>query len=295
MTTEMLDQPEILAVDSHAESVLSKASVAVGLAKGRRGWRHIRNLRNLPSKGISRLFIICTLGDLTHEKVMEVKRLKQFKGREKAFLLLKGKLPSRAVADRLAWLDVRDDRRVHFTETSGNDEELFAERLLVALACPENEHPILDAWWEEQILVVVSVNRAGYEKIRVPLERLPALKDQPSDSLDHLEIDEDGLFIAWPELDVHLGWEQFEAAVNPHAALKARQQSEAFNRSYGSAIRTLREESNLRQVDIPGLTSRHVGRIEAGNCRATHSALTKLAQAHEMTLADYLTKLASLL
>lgn len=295
MTTEILDKPEIVATDEHTEAVLSKAFVRAGLTKGRHGWRRLKNLRDLPAKGMARLFIVCTLDDLTREKIAKIRRLKQLKGRDKVFLLLKGKMPSRAVADRIAWLDVRDDSRVHFAETTKEDEERFVERLLTALDCAANERRILDAWWEEETLVVVSLNRIGYDKIRVPLAKLPALKEHARDTLDRFEIDEDGLFVYWPQLDIHLGWDQFEATVSPQACLKAKQQSEVFNRSYGSAIRTLRTKSGLRQVDIGGLTSRQVGRIENGACRATHSALMRLAQAHRMTLSDYMDALASLL
>ncbi len=294
MTTEISGRPEILAADGHAESLLRNAFVRTGLA-GKRGWRRIKTWSHLPLQGTTRLFIVCTLEDLTRERIAEIRKLKVMKGRDKVFLLLKGRMPSRAVVDRVTWLDVRDDSRVHFSETDEVDEEVFAERFLLGLECGDNERRILEAWWEEEVLAVVSPSRTGFEKLRVPLEKLPALKTYPSDALAHFEIDEDGLFIYWPRLDVHLGWEQFEMAVDRAAGLRAKQQSDAFNRSYGSAIRELRIQSDLRQTDIDGLTARQVGRIERGECRATHVALTKLAEVHQMTLSDYMNRLASLI
>ena len=294
MTTDTLEKPEILAADGHAESLLRNALVRTGLA-GKRGWRRIKTWSRLPLQGTTRLFIVCTLEDLTRERIAEIRTLKAMKGRDKVFLLLKGRMPSRAVVDRMTWLDVRDDSRVHFSETDEADEEVFAERFLLGLECGDNERRILEAWWEEEVLVVVSPSRTGFEKLHVPLEKLPALKTYPRDTLAHFEIDEDGLFVYWPRLDVHLGWEQFEMAVDPEADLRAKQQSGAFNRSYGSAIRELRVQSELRQTDVDGLTARQVGRIERGECRATHAALGKLAKAHQMSLSGYMNRLASLM
>jgi hypothetical protein len=56
-----------------------------------------------------------------------------------------------------------------------------------------------------------------------------------------------------------------------------------------------RQKSKLRQSDIKGLTPRQVGRIERGECRATHNALSKLAKAHKMGLSDYMNELANLM
>ena len=293
MTTETMEKPEILAADEHAESLLRRAFVTTGLSEGKRGWRRIKNWNHLPSAGTARLFIVCTLQEPSQEKIAQIRRWKETKGRDKVFLLLRGRLPSRAVVDRLAWLDVRDDSRIHFVETDKENEASLAERLLAALDCDQQEHRILEAWWEEKTLVVVSPSRMGFSKIRVPLSRLPALKEHSESALAHFEIDEDGMFICWPSLDVHLGWEQLEMAVDGQAALRARQQSTEFNRSYGAAIRTLRMQHGLRQSDVAGLTARQVGRIERGECRATHAALKKLADAHQMTLADYMDRLAT--
>jgi hypothetical protein len=262
---------------------------------GKRGWRRIKGWGHLPSHGTARLFIVCTLEELTREKIVQIRTLKAIKGRDKVFLLLKGRMPSRAVVDRLTWLDVRDDSRIHFAETDKGDEETLADRFLLGLDSDEDERRVFDAWWEEDTLVVVSPCRTGFKKIRVSLSELPALKGQPRRMLEDFQIDEDGIFVFWPGLDVHLGWEQFIAAVDPLARLRATQQSDAFNREYGSAIRKLRTQKGLRQSDIHGLTPRQVGRIERGECRATHTALTKLADTHQMTLSAYMNKLATLM
>jgi len=295
MTTETLEKPEILAADEHTESIFQEAFVKTGLKPGKRGWRRIKNWKNLPTRGTSRLFIVCTLDDLTPAKIKMVRNLKQLKGRDKVFLLLKGDMPSRAVADRIAWLDVRDDSRVHFAETDETDEKYFAERLLTALDCGDGEHRILDAWWEEETLIIVSPDRTGFKKVRVPLRKLPALKGHSKEKIERFEIDEDGLFIYWPNIDVHLGWDQFELAVDQQAYLRAKQQTKAFNRKYGLAIKKIREKKGLRQSDIKGLTARQVGRIERGESHPSYKSLRKLAETHGMDVSEYMEKLSSLL
>jgi hypothetical protein len=156
--------------------------------------------------------------------------------------------------------------------------------------CVENR--ITDAWWEGTTLVVVSPTPEGFRKLRVPLEKLPVLQRLPDDQCQNFEIDEEGIFLYWPDGDIHLGWEQFEYAVDKAASLKARQQTKAFNKVYGAAIRKLRQEKGLRQSDIEGLTARQVGRIESGQ-RATLSALQKLAKSHGMNINEYVNELAN--
>jgi hypothetical protein len=151
---------------------------------------------------------------------------------------------------------------------------------------------IFDAWWEDDVLVVLSPR---FHRLHAPLKKLVPLKRASREDLDRFEIDEEGAYIYWPSLDVHLGWEQFLQATDEKAYLRARQQSGEFNRRYGAAIRALRERTGLLQTDIKGLTSRQIGRIERGECRATLSALTKLAQAHRTDLTSYLDELASLM
>ena len=153
----------------------------------------------------------------------------------------------------------------------------------------------IDAWWEEDTLVAVSAKDAGFNKLRVPLEKLPVLQGHKRKHLENFELDEEGLFIYWPNLDIHLGWEQFEQAVDMGARLRAQQQSDKFNKAYGSAIRTFRQKSGLRQADIKGLTTRQIRRIEQGECRATHATLCKLARAHGMSVPNYMDKLSNLL
>ena len=285
-----LQKPEILTGDNYSETIFHTAFSKSGLKIGKHGWRPIKNWDNISSRSAAPLLVAWTVAGIERNKVKDLRRLK----RNTMFLLFQRDLPSQAVVDRMAWLDIRDDKRIYCIDTN-KEGEAFVERLLLALDSKDYENRIIDAWWEDDTLVIVSLREDGFNKLRVPLQKLPALQNHKKEDLENYEIDEDGIFIYWPNMDVHLGWEQFEQIVDQEAYLKAKQQSEIFNKAYGAAIRNLREKYGLHQSDIKGLTPRQVGRIERGECRATHNALTKFAKAHNMSVSNYMNELANLL
>jgi hypothetical protein len=291
MPTETLEKPEILAADEDSESIIEHAFSKSGLKAGKHGWRTIKSWDTLSSSGATPLLIAWMSTDIDRDKI---RRLRTLKRKAKVFLLFQGDLPLEAIVDRIAWLGVRDDERICIV-TADNEAEHFVARVLTALDNGGYEGRIIDARWEEDTLVVVSPIGNRFVKLRVPLEKLSMLQGHNMKKRNNFEIDEDGVFIYWPDLDVHLGWEQFEQAIDPGVCLKAKQQSEEFNKAYGIAIKKLRQDSQLRQSDIKGLTARQVGRIERGECRATHNALSKFAKAHKMSSSDYMNELAKLL
>ena len=128
--------------------------------------------------------------------------------------------------------------------------------------------------------------------LHVPVSSIPALSGQPRAVLRNFEIDPDGSFIHWPDLDVHLGWNQFLQAVDPEELRKAQQRTAGFNERYGAAIRKVREEAGISQSKIEGLTERQLRRIEQGECRATTAALAALAKAHGLDVNDYMERLS---
>jgi hypothetical protein len=290
MPIETLEKPEILAADEHSETIVEHAFSRSGLEAGRHGWRTIKNWRTVSSRCDVPLLVAWTSADIDRNKIKRLHNLK----RVNFFLLFQGNLPFEAVADRMAWLNIRDDRRICFI-AADKKAEPFVERFLLALDSGDYEGRIIDARWEGDTLVVVSPTGNCFNKLRVPLEKISVLQGSSRQERENFEIDAEGIFIYWPDLDIHLGWEQFEQAVDKKAYLKAKQQSETFNKAYGIAIRKLRERSQLRQNDIKGLTPRQVGRIERGECRATHSALSKLARAHKMSISNYMNELADLM
>ncbi|WP_165227048.1 DUF2442 domain-containing protein [Aquisphaera insulae] len=151
---------------------------------------------------------------------------------------------------------------------------------------------ILDARLADEALVV---RGSSSRVLRVPIRALDCLNGQPPAILHNFEIDPDGSFVYWPDLDVHLGWDQFLQVVDPSALRKAQQKTDEFNRRYGAAIREVRVQAGILQSKIPGLTERQLRRIERGECRATSSALAALARVHGLGTSDYLGRLAQAL
>jgi len=281
-------KPEILA-DETLRSVFQAAFAKHRIKPGQHGWRSVKTFKTVSSKEAVPLLIAWMLENMDEEKTQRVQELQNH---PKMYLLFKGGLPARAAVDRVARLNVRDAKRIHFIVSNKESAQKFVARLLLALDRAGEDHLILDAWWEGNTFVVVSPGAAGFKKLRVPLAKLGVLGGYAKEEREKFEIDEDGVFVYWPGLDIHLGWEQFEQAVDRKAALRGKQESEEFNKDYGAAIRELRQESGLRQSDIKGLTARQVGRIERGECRATYKALTKLAKAHQREVAEYMEEVA---
>lgn len=148
---------------------------------------------------------------------------------------------------------------------------------------------IVDAYLSGDVLFVRGPKQ---RMLHVPVDALAALRGQPRAVLQNFRIDPDGSFLHWPDIDVHLGWDQFLQAVDPAELHKARQRSAEYNRRYGAAIRKLREEAGIRQAKVAGITERQLRRIEQGECRATTGALAALAKAHHLEVGAYMEALA---
>jgi hypothetical protein len=166
------------------------------------------------------------------------------------------------------------------------------KRLTASHVLDDLQERILDATIEDGILHVVSAN---LNRLDVPIAKIRACENVAPEKLLEFEIDEDGAFIYWPSLDLHLGWAQFQQLIDPEAALKASQKSEDFNKRYGRAVQKLREAQGLKTSDIPGLSEKQLGRIERGECRLTSNAIDALSKAHEIKPNEYMQKLADAL
>lgn len=198
------------------------------------------------------------------------------------------------IAPRIAKLRVGDEQRLHMAtaKSSGQLRELL-RRFVHGLSTLSPAETIFDAWWDEEMFVVMSPE---FERLRIPLEFLPKkIQASSKAARSKFEVDEFGDFVYWPRLDVHMGWAQFEQAVDSQAKLRAEQKSARFNKRYGKAIRQLRDQHKLRQSDIQGLDARTIGRIERGVTRATANAIAKLAKAHGLGANEYMSNLAEAL
>jgi hypothetical protein len=167
--------------------------------------------------------------------------------------------------------------------------QALLERLVSTTEAGSEQERILDARIENGALHVVSPR---FDRLDVPLKLIPDLKNANEAQFDNFEIDEDGSFIYWPGLDLHLGWRQLQQLINPGAALKAAQKSHDFNKHYGKAVQRVREAHGLSPSDIADLSEKQVGRIEKGECRLTSNAIDALAKAHGIARNEYMKKLA---
>jgi hypothetical protein len=194
------------------------------------------------------------------------------------------------LASRLVHLQIRSPERFYVAEGSpGADWFDTLQQLLGRLSAardPKGSTPrILDARLESGVLRVISTD---FQRLEIPIAKLPVLARTALASVANVEIDEDGSYLYWPKLDVHLGWDQLAHVLDPAAAQKAKQKSRDFNVRYGAAVRLLRERKGLSLKDIAGLSDKQLRRIEHGDCRLTSNAAERLAHAHGMTPNDYL-------
>jgi len=209
-------------------------------------------------------------------------------------LLLDDSRFSDRILSRLVDLQIRSPQRFYIVDSSSllrdesNWEELlrsFLGRLSASLE--SNNGRVFDAHIEDGILRVVSPD---FQRLEVPISKIEKLAKADKRTLEHFEIDDDGSYIYWPDLGLHLGWEQLLQVVNPEAVRKAKQKNHEFNERYGAAIRRVRERLSLAISEIPGLSDKQLRRIERGESRLTSSAARKLAKAHGMTPNEFLEK-----
>ena len=183
--------------------------------------------------------------------------------------------------------NIRSENRLHVARVGGLETPEVSQllsRVCFALSEDAKRGGIIDAYVVGDSLLV----RGPKHRLRrVPMEALKSLRNQPRAIRQQFEIDPDGSFLFWPDLDVH-----FLQAADPTEFLKSQQKSEQFNRLYGSAIKKLRETTGIAQSKIQGLTDRQVRRIEQGESRATAKSLTCFAKAHGLETNAYLDALA---
>jgi hypothetical protein len=220
---------------------------------------------------------------------------------ETRLLVLNDSRSSDRLLSRIVDLQIRSPHRFYvadppFAHTKEeNWEELirsYLGRLNAGLISKENQGRIFDVRLVDGSLHVIS---ADFERLEVPISKIAPLARADKEMAERFEIDEDGAYIYWPHLDLHLGWEQLQQIVDPLAVQRAKQKDRQFNIRYGAAIRKLREEKGLAVTAIPGLSQKQFRRIERGESRLTSNAARKLAEAHGMTPNEYLEAVATAL
>src|ERR1700730_88450 len=175
-------------------------------------------------------------------------------------LIFNQRLSTDRLLSRFMDLQIRSPHRFYVAELKCDTElreqwksiEALLKRLTVGVGAKDS-YRILDARIEDGCLRLVSPD---FERLKVPLSKIPVLSKIESSRVEEFEIDEDGSYIYWPDFDIHVGWEQLHEIVDPEAARKAMQKNHEFNVRYGSAIRRLREQAAIPITGISGLSEK---------------------------------------
>jgi len=177
----------------------------------------------------------------------------------------------------------KPDRRLRVSR-----DPLIVKRLIIALKRPAPWEGILDAYVLEDSLVVV----LGDMSVRqIPIRRLPRVGEFEPAEFRRFEIDSAGSYLYWPHHDVHMGPSQMLQAVDPMylADVEIRRYEMA---RVSLALLDMRNDRQLKQTEIPGLSERHVRRLEREQIRLTVKAAARFASAFGLTQSEFLDELS---
>ena len=177
----------------------------------------------------------------------------------------------------------KPDRRLRVSR-----DPLVVKRLIIALKRPAPWEGILDAYVLEDSLVVVLGDMSVR---RIPIRRLPRVGELEPAEFRRFAIDSAGSYLYWPHHDVHMGPSQMLQAVDPMylADVEIRRYEMA---RVSLALLDMRNDRRLKQTEIPGLSERHVRRLEREQVRLTVKAATRFANAFGLTQSEFLEELS---
>ena len=162
-------------------------------------------------------------------------------------------------------------------------------RLLLAHSRNAAKELIASASIEDDTLYVWSCEPRLY---RCPVSDIPALAKLSKKQLQGFEVSKSGSRLRWPDADIDINLDTIRVQVDPEHRREAEAAFRLEASRYAEAIRSVREKKGLRQGDIPGLSERHVRRLEQGETFPQAKTVEKLAAAHGLSVGDYLKELA---
>lgn len=203
---------------------------------------------------------------------------------ETRYLIL-ADVPTPALGRLISIFDVRrPEQRMHITQ-----DVQSITRLLIAQLRDVPFEGIVDAYLLAGTLVLLL---GDFTMRSFPIEQIPFLQGQNHQSAAAFEIDGDGSYLYWPAADLHIGVSQLLQAVDPTYLADVEIRRLPASAAIGKSIAKMREDRSLRQRDIPGLSERHVRRIEQGVSQLTSDAAQKLATAFHMDMEVFLGSVA---
>ena len=167
-------------------------------------------------------------------------------------------------------------------------DPLVVKRLVIALNRPAPWEGILDAYVLEDSLVVVLGDMTARE---FPIKELPKVGGFEPAVLGHFVIDSAGSYLYWPDRQVHMGPSQMLQAVDPMYLSDVEIRRYEMER-VSLVLLDMRNDRQLKQTEILGLSERHVRRLEKEEVRLTVDAATKFASAFGLTLSEFLDELS---
>lgn len=133
-------------------------------------------------------------------------------------------------------------------------------------------------------LVLVS---CAFDELEIGFDAYPALRRIPPAERPRFEVEPDGIFLHWPAGDVHLTLDDARMAADPRRRARADALRRTHDQGFGAAVRELRRSRGISQSGIPGLSARHLRRIENGYVPG-EEAVEALAAAHGLPPDAYL-------
>lgn len=162
-------------------------------------------------------------------------------------------------------------------------------RMVEARLAGAEDRLIASARIEGDTLVVWSCEPKRYA---VRASEVPAIARIDPKVLGDFELSQSGNRLHWEAADVDINLDTIRYYVDPNVRKRQDKASREEVTRYAGAIRALREEHQLAQTDVPGLTERQVRRVEQGESTPRAETLKKLAAAHGLTIDQYLKELA---
>ena len=145
--------------------------------------------------------------------------------------------------------------------------------------------------YQESVTSMLYQTKDGWAVKRAGSLRATKVFGTQQEAIGRFVIDSAGSYLYWPDRDVHLGPSQMLQAVNPMYLSDVeirRYQME----NVSQVLLEMRSDRRLKQKEIPGLSARHVRRLERERARLTVDAATKFASAFGMTLSRFLDELS---
>lgn len=174
-------------------------------------------------------------------------------------------------------------------KTIAFDDFKVLRRITNAWKSNSQELLISNAVPTEQKLVVSDCASNRYEIAYEQLPEIASVADKKK-----FEIDEDGSFLYWEEVDFYLNLEDIRCRIDPKFKAAIIRKQVPKNKLYGKAVRIFRERSNLKQADISGISERTIRRIENGQFVPTLDTLKQLSISHNLDLTEYIGSVAKI-